>query len=484
MARGESLCIMVLGVVGTLTGESYGGCVATAVSSRAHMTHHGPRSECNPSLVALVLATASVAPAQDPPKVVRLEPGNRAVEVDAKRATKLVIEFDQPMKRSGFSICGGGPQFPKITKRPKWKSKTTLVIEVELKPDHSYRMSLNCPSAKNFRSAKGVALVPVSWTFTTLPTKLRSIKEQRARNEAGFVALQDALAEKYSYYEHKKIDWKALFKKHRKAILAAHTDRGWAFVVGQMLSVANDLHMYLRVGGQTIGTGSRSVDPLYRPQLIGKYVGSLSQPTPGISTAKTKDGIAYLLISGWSRNIDFDDVNEWIVAMKDAKAMVIDVRPNSGGVETLARQVAQWFVPGTKTYAKHATRKGKGATNFYNVSHRKIQGKPKKERFGKPVVVLMSKYCMSSNEAFLLMMRQAEKCQLVGQTSYGSSGNPRGKALPNGVEIMLPSWKVMRLDGTVFEGEGLKPDVEVVPTAKELEKRDPILEKALELLRK
>ena len=42
----------------------------------------------------------------------------------------------------------------------------------------------------------------------------------------------------------------------------------------------------------------------------------------------------------------------------------------------------------------------------------------------------------------------------------------------------------MRLDGTVFEGEGLKPDVEVVPTAKELEKRDPILEKALELLRK
>jgi Peptidase family S41/Trehalose utilisation len=445
------------------------------------MTHH---TIWNPLLltVATVWLTA-LAVGQAPPKVVKLEPANRSVEVDAAKTTRLVIEFDRPMSRNGFSICGGGPQFPKVTKRPRWKGSKTLVVEVELKPDHSYRMSLNCPSAKNFRSAKGQPLVPVAWTFTTLPTRLRTEKEQRARNEGATRALRDTLAAKYSYYEHKKIDWKALFDQNRKALHGARTDRGWAAVVGRMLAVANDLHMYLRVDGQTIGTGSRRVDPLYRPQRLRQYLGSISQPTPGVTTAKTKDGIVYLMISGWSRKIDFDDVAEWIAANQNAKAMIIDVRPNSGGEERLARGVAQWFVEGTKTYAKHATRKGAGANNFYNVSQRKIRGKPKNARFGKPVAVLMSRYCMSSNEAFLLMMRQAEKSKLIGQTSYGSSGNPRGHKLPNGVEIVLPSWKVMRLDGTVFEDQGLKPDLEIVPTAAELETRDPILEKALEHLR-
>jgi C-terminal processing protease CtpA/Prc len=42
----------------------------------------------------------------------------------------------------------------------------------------------------------------------------------------------------------------------------------------------------------------------------------------------------------------------------------------------------------------------------------------------------------------------------------------------------------MRPDGSCFEGEGLQPDVAVECTPKDLETRDPILEKALELLRK
>ena len=96
----------------------------------------------------------------------------------------------------------------------------------------------------------------------------------------------------------------------------------------------------------------------------------------------------------------------------------------------------------------------------------------------------MSRYCMSSCEAFLLMMKQAEQSTLIGQRSYGSSGNPKGHKLKNGVEIVLPSWKALRPDGTCFEGNGIVPDIKVTATDKDLKKRDPILEKALEHLRK
>ncbi len=90
---------------------------------------------------------------------------------------------------------------------------------------------------------------------------------------------------------------------------------------------------------------------------------------------------------------------------------------------------------------------------------------------------------MSSNEAFVLMMRQAQDCTVVGQRTYGSSGNPRPHDLPNGVTNHVPSWQALRPDGSGFEGEGLVPDVVVVVEASDLARTDPILEKAIAVLR-
>ena len=90
---------------------------------------------------------------------------------------------------------------------------------------------------------------------------------------------------------------------------------------------------------------------------------------------------------------------------------------------------------------------------------------------------------MSSNEAFVLMLRQAADCVQVGQPTYGCSGNPKPHELPNGVTIVLPSWQAMRPDGSCFEGEGIAPDVTVAVSDEDLATRDPILEKALALLR-
>ena len=81
------------------------------------------------------------------------------------------------------------------------------------------------------------------------------------------------------------------------------------------------------------------------------------------------------------------------------------------------------------------------------------------------------------------MLRQADDCTVVGQPTYGSSGNPKSHELPNGVTLVVPSWQALRPDGTCFEGEGLAPDVEVAVETEQLQRRDPILEKALEMLR-
>lgn len=434
------------------------------------------------TLLAFVV-TACCAPllAQLAPKVVSLDPPHQA-EVDAKTATRLVVVFDQAMDQNGFSFCGGGPAFPKAKGRPQWKDDKTVVFEVELEPDHQYSLSLNCPAASNFRSRNGVALAPVPWSFTTLPVKLRPAAQQKRRNQQALKTLMQTLAERYSYYDLRVADWKQLEKEHGKAVLAAKTDRGFAMAAANMLQPTADLHLYFRIGEQTFGTGSRAVDPLFRRQLLDRYV-RVAPAGPQALAGRTADGIGYLMVGTWTKEVDPEVIGGAITELADTRAMIVDARPNSGGDETLAQQVAAWFVTGTRTYAKNRFRERAGQDGFGPVIERVITGHGANRHYDKPIAVLTSRYVMSSNESFVMMLQQADDCVLVGQPTFGSSGNPRPFELGNDVTVFVPTWQDLRLDGSVIEGEGIAPDTFVPCTPSDLESRDPILEQALELLR-
>jgi len=100
--------------------------------------------------------------------------GAKDVSPDLK---ELRVTFDVPMGK-GCSWTGGGPEFPTIPegKKPFWtEDGKTCVLPVELKPNSQYRLGLNSQSYKNFKSAEGVPLPPVVYTFKTsaVPVSLR-----------------------------------------------------------------------------------------------------------------------------------------------------------------------------------------------------------------------------------------------------------------------------------------------------------------------
>ena len=102
------------------------------------------------------------------PQIVKMTPENRATNVDPK-TTELRVTFNVPMK-NGFSWTGGGPSFPEAPagKKPFWTDdQKTCVLPVELKSGAEYRIGLNSPSHKNFQTANGVPLDPVTYTFKT-----------------------------------------------------------------------------------------------------------------------------------------------------------------------------------------------------------------------------------------------------------------------------------------------------------------------------
>lgn len=106
------------------------------------------------------------APTDGTPTVVSMSPANGATNVSTA-TTQLTVVFNVPM-RGGFSWTGGGPEFPETTGKPYWAAdQKTCVLPVRLKPNWSYRVGLNSPSHRNFKSATGIELPQVVWRFTT-----------------------------------------------------------------------------------------------------------------------------------------------------------------------------------------------------------------------------------------------------------------------------------------------------------------------------
>ena len=324
---------------------------------------------------------------------------------------------------------------------------------------------------------------PVPWSFSTAPDKLPDQGKQKAENRRALEALQKVLADSYSYYDLRVHAWDKLFRDHEAAIVGAKTTHSWTSAVAKMLAATEDIHLHLRFGEQTFATGTRAIDSLYRSSLVPHYVYVRPAGDNGLQ-GRTDDGIGYLMIPAWENPKDTDAIEQALPALRNCKALIIDVRPNSGGDELLAQRIAAWFVEGTKVYGKDRYRVRPGKDGFGPILERTVTGNTDADkRMNVPIVVLTSRYVMSSNESFVLMLRQAKDCTVVGQRTFGSSGNPKPHELPNGVTVVVPSWQDLRPDGTCFEGEGLAPDVEVEVDPKDLDKRDPILEKALALLR-
>ncbi len=438
------------------------------------------------ALAGFITATAPAA--ADPPRVVKMFPENGATDVDPS-VRELRVTFDRDMTVGrNYSYCGGGPMFPKIIGQPKWVDKRTVVAKVKLEPDHDYSLALNCPpDGQSFRSAEGIVLERLPWSFSTAAqAKKLSKAEQKKLNARCLKQLMKLLRDSYSYYDLRDVGWKALQKKHRKKIQAARSTRSWVTRVAKMLSDAEDMHLWLTYHGKTTSTHQRKIKPNFNLDGAKAVLPSLEQRNNCVFTARTDDNIGYILIGTLSRDRtkELEQVQHFLMEYQDCQALIIDLRPNGGGAEPLAVPMAAWFVKGEKVYAQHVYRRPGTKGGFGPVNKRKITGHDEPKRFSKPVAVLMGPGIMSSCEAFLLMMKQGKDVTLIGASSYGSSGNPKPHLLDNGVEVFIPSWKALRPDGTCFEGQGLEPDIEVKAKSSAFKKRDPVLKRALQHLRK
>ena len=421
------------------------------------------------------------AGAEEPPRVVWTVPENGAQSVDAA-TTELHFTFDQPM-RGGYSFVttGGKSMYPEVVGKPQWISDTTIVLSVKLKPDREYRFGINSKRYQNFRGSNGLSAIPYPFSFRTAPSgDVKPLDPKK--NRKALEQLRSAIEEKYSHRDLRGIDWDARFAEFESLLIDAKTPGQFASLAGQLLEVARDAHIKVDVDGDRLAGFRRNVRPNVDFDLLKQTVPQFQAVNRAVATGRFPDGPAYLMIGSWSQEAaqDIEAAAKWIDGLSPDDTLILDIRFNSGGSEGLAKKIAGRFVERSAVYASHLNRDTSSPSGFSKIKKRTL--KPIRPGFRGRTVVLMGPVNMSSCEAFLLMMKQAPQCTLMGEKSYGSSGNPKPVRLANKVTVFLPSWVALTPDGEPFEGKGISPDVHVEFPDKP-EDQDPLINAALELLK-
>ncbi|MES9852161.1 MAG: S41 family peptidase [Candidatus Thiodiazotropha sp. L084R] len=227
---------------------------------------------------------------------------------------------------------------------------------------------------------------------------------------------------------------------------------------------------------------------------VQSYLDDLSCGVAGhICWGTTPENVGYLVIDAMQGFVageddqdsieDLDTLNvvldEAFQALSGTYALIVDVRQNQGGQESISLAVAGRFIEEEQlTYRKQARDKDTVA-NLHDIYLRPTGASP----YTNPVYVLTSGGTYSGAETFVLSMSQLPQVILIGEPTGGIFSDMISKELPNGWTFTLSTEIYSNLDDNVYEGIGIPVDhfVDYYLPLEILDGQDSGIEKALDL---
>jgi carboxyl-terminal processing protease len=145
------------------------------------------------------------------------------------------------------------------------------------------------------------------------------------------------------------------------------------------------------------------------------------------------------------------DLRNAIRSMADARAIIIDLRGNPGGNPVATEALAAQFVKGRVHTVTYLTRGGP-IDRF---------AEPAEETYEGLLLVLIDELSTSASEEFAAGMQAIGRAVIIGQRSPGSAAGAEVKLLPNGGLLLFATMEMTAPDGTVIEGRGVIPDIQL-----------------------
>jgi len=159
----------------------------------------------------------------------------------------------------------------------------------------------------------------------------------------------------------------------------------------------------------------------------------------------------------------------------DAEGVIIDLRGNPGGIGVMAMGMSGWFIE------EKGRRLGTMSTRMNDV---KFIVTPRLQTYEGPLAILIDGLSASTSEIMVGGLKDLGRARVFGQRSAGAALPSTIEGLPNGDGFQYAVANYISEGGEVLEGQGVVPDVELIPDREGLlAGRDPVLEAALAWIR-
>jgi carboxyl-terminal processing protease len=193
--------------------------------------------------------------------------------------------------------------------------------------------------------------------------------------------------------------------------------------------------------------GKKSEEKIARVKRNGVAVGPKIFFALDFEAKRLDDGIGYIRLNTLQPQFAAQ-ISGAIKSMGDVRGIIFDLRGNSGGE---IEEMPDLFL--TERALLYLNRSRNGET--------KVFFDPAEDAFKGPLVLLIDKLSGSASELFAACLQAIGRAVVVGEPSPGSVMEMDRIIFQNGAIFMYPVAQMVTPNGTVLEGRGVVPDIEV-----------------------
>ena len=299
-----------------------------------------------------------------------------------------------------------------------------------------------------------------------------------------FQALWQQIDESYCFFDYKNINWDAIYQKYSVQITDSMNRFQLFDLLGKMLAELEDGHTNLisTFNISRYWNWHENYPDNFNVVVQRQYLGTDYCIAGGLKYCILKDSIGYVYYGDFSSVIGDAHLDEMFLHFKDCKALIFDVRNNTGGTLTHSERIAVRFMAEKQIVGYIVHKTGPGHNDFSEPYPIKLSPS-NRVRWLRPVALLTNRTCYSATNDFVSKMKLFSQVTVIGDKTGGGCGLPFHAELPNGWGVRFSSSPILNAQQEITE-YGIDPDIKIdIIESDQLNNIDTIIEEAIRYLK-